>query len=431
MKRYLASVAVVFLSLTLAQAAHLTAWDGGLWGQVDRQLCDSERTVDSTPMSDGSLMAANATISASSPFSAVEGSMSGEVTSASYWGRGLGTAVLMNARASCSSSDETADLWAYGNVSTVVPAYTGGVFFLVEGDSGEPAGTAVRIQWHWSAQAAEVSGNVTASVGNGTIYLTRNILPPAETPASGSMWSRSAEVFTEARAVEESGSFIALVGDIIGVFNNADTSASLTGEGSSTADVSTSMELLAGNALPTLVEYPYAPGLVYDPVQNITFLKDWSAAAGPMNWADADAWAQAFTFTAGSVTYSNWRLPKTIDEQGSQAGELGYLSSNYGISEAYFGPFQNISAGDYWTSPAFSRDPDPGIAYAYTFSTTFGPAQWWSLLNWECYVIPVFDGPPTDRWCPADFNNDGIVDFVDFAIFSSYWLQQKPVIAGM
>lgn len=417
-----------FLCLVVwpAQAAHLVPQDGGLWGQVDRYLDDTERLVESAPVANSGPTSASASSSESSSLSAVEGAMSGQVTSASCWGPGLGTAVVLNARASCTSTDTNSDLWTYGNVSAVVPAYTAGIFFLVEGDAGEPTGTAVRVQWRWTAQATEVSGNATASVGGETIYLTRNVLPPVEIPADGIVWSRDGVTFGEGESLEESGSFIAMVGDVIGVFNTAGVTASLTGEGSSVADVSTSMELLAGSAMPTLVEYPYAPGLVYDPVQNITFLKDWSAAVDTMNWADADAWAQAFAFTSSGITYSNWRLPKTIDEQAAAVGELGFLSTNYGISEAYMGPFRNISTGDYWTSPQFSRAPDPNIAYAYTYSTTFGPAQYYSLLHYACYVIPVFDGPPQERWCPADFNNDGIVDFTDFAVFASYWLQQKP-----
>lgn len=91
----------------------------------------------------------------------------------------------------------------------------------------------------------------------------------------------------------------------------------------------------------------------------------------------------------------------------------------------------NMNDGDYMVSPLFVwYDPDPYyIAYSFTFSTTFGPAQWQQTPDYECYVIPVFDGPPLASpppWCPADFNNDGIVDFKDFAVFASYWLAERP-----
>jgi hypothetical protein len=422
--RVLFSMATILLAVSFAQAAHLTAWDGGLWGQVDRYIDDTEILVESSPLSNAGPVSAYASISDGSSYSSAQGVMSGQVTSASYWGDELGTAVIMSAYANCSSSDYMSDLWAYGNVSALVPAYTGGIFFIVEGDAGEPVGTRVWIQWRWSAQANSISGNAQGAVGGEHMCLTRNVFPPIDNPGSV-IWSHSSVPFTEPGYLEETGEFVAQVGDVIGVFLSASATTSLTGVGTSMADVSASMELLAGGALPVLWEYPYAPGLVYDPVQNITFLKDWSAAATSTAWYDANDWAQTFTYTSNGITYSDWRLPTTVDEQGACVGEFGFLSAHYGISMDYWGPFTNLLDGDYWTAPPFSRDPDPALAYAFTFSTVYGPAQWYSPLTYECYVIPVFDGPPMERWCPADFNNDGIVNFVDFAVFSSYWLHQR------
>jgi hypothetical protein len=268
------------------------------------------------------------------------------------------------------------------------------------------------------------------------------VYPPVDNPGSA-IWRHSMVTFSEAGEESETGSFVAQVGDVIGVFLSASASASLTGEGNSMADVYASMEFLVEGALPVLWEYPYAPGLVYDPVQNITFLKDWSAAAGPMTWYEANAWAQDFSYTVNGITYSDWRLPNTTDEQGACVGELGFLSSNYGISEDYQGPFKNFSVGDLWTNPQFQRiDPYPGptqgqlinVAYTFTFSTMYGPAQYWQKTDdpefwgYRNYATPVFDGAPKERWCPADFDNNGIVDFVDFAVFSSYWLMEREEI---
>lgn len=431
-KTFSITISALMIFGSLSQAAHLTVYteNSGLWGQVDRYISDSNSVIPSSPIVDAGSTSAYAGISGATEYSIAQGTMSGQVTSASYWGEEIGTALLMSSNSACFSSDAAAEVWAYGDVSAVVPGNTGGVFFTLEPDAGETVGTAIRIQLHWYISVQSMQGNTqinTGSFGGNKIFVTRNVLPPVnDPPATGIVWSKEVPELPGPGGMEETSSFVAQIGDTIGVFMGVHTRVDLSGAGDAAADVSTGMELLAGETVPTLIEYPYAPGLVYDPDQNITFLKDWSSAGGPMNWDDANAWAENFTFSSNGVTYSNWRLPVTTDEQGAPIGEFGYLFTHYGISEQYFGPFANISAGDYWTAPQFSRDPDPDIAYAFTYSTTYGPAQWWSWLTSECYVIPVFDGPPTEFWCPADFNNDGIVDLKDFVTFASYWLNERP-----
>lgn len=426
--RILFTAVTILFAVSFSQGAHLANYEGGgLWGQVDRYINDSDDEIPPSPSSNAGATSCSASIYGETAYSEAQGSMFGEVAESYYWEEGVGTIVTLNANSYSYSEDSPARVWSYGNASTVVPAYTGGIFFVVEADEGENTGDPVQVQFHWIAECYNIYGDAQASVSEGgTIYITRNVLPPVDIPTEGIIWSRAGVTFTSAGSEEDSGSFMAEVGDVIGVFFNASARADLWDAGSSWASVSTIMEFLAGSALPSLVEYSYAPGLVYDPDQNITFLKDWSAAGGPMNWADANTWAENFTYGSGGVFYTNWRLPRTIDAQGAAVGEFGYLYTNYGISEAYAGPFTNMYDGDYWSAPQFSRDPDPSIAYAFTFSTTYGPAQWWSSLDYVCRVIPVFDGPPAEAWCPADLNHDGIVDFKDFAIFASYWLAERP-----
>jgi len=428
--RILFAAVTILFAVSFTQGAHLTHYDGGVWGQVDRDINDSNMIIPSSPNANGGSTYCQASITGSTEYSYAQGSMLGEVASASYWGEDLGTAVTNDGYAVCSSSDSTAKVWSYGNAATVVPAYTDGIFFVIEADEGENTGDPVQVQWHWSAACTTFYGDAQSSVsGGGTIYLTRNVMPPTGMPETGIMWSRDGVTFTEPDSAEDGGSFNAEIGDVIGVFFNANAGANLEGEGSSGADVSTTMELLATAVPPELIEYSYAPGLVYDADQNITFLKDWSAAGESLNWADANTWAENFTYDSNGITYSNWRLPRTIDDQGAAVGEFGYLYTHYGIDVYNQGPFVNIYGGDYWTAPQFSRAPDPNIVYAFTFDTFFGPAQWWSSLDYECRVIPVFDGPPAvspPQWCPADFNNDGIVDFKDLAVFASYWLNERP-----
>jgi hypothetical protein len=392
-------LAAVFLAVGVTQAAHIEIQaGGGLWGQVGHYIFDSDNEIPEEHISDGGSTLCDADISAFTAYSSTEGSIRGEVAAASYWGEGIGTAVVMNSLSYCYSEDETAELWSYGDVSALVPGDTGGIFLAVMPDEGETLGTPVRIYLHWSASVGNLYGGATAEIGSfggNTIYVTQNIQPPVSTaPSAGVVWSTEVSVMGD---LSETGSFVAEIGDTIGIFMDAHTSANLLGSGDMLADISTGMELLAGETLSTLIEYSYAPGLVYDPARNITFLKDWSVAAGPTNWDDANAWAESFTYTSNGVTYSDWRLPATTDEENASVGELGYLNTTYGISEQYFGPFVNLSARDYWTAPQFMQDPDL-IAYAYTFSTTYGPAQFWHYLTYDNgYVIPVFDGPPTER----------------------------------
>jgi hypothetical protein len=428
---YIAILGLIFF-LCPSQAAHLTAYteNSGLWGQVDRYINDSDTEIPSSPIANAGSTSAYAGISGATDYSSAQGTMSGQVTSASYWGDEIGTALLMNSYSACFSSDDTAEVWAYGDVSAVVPMNTCGIFFTLEPDAGETLGTAIRIQLHWYTSVQSMRGNTKfgiGSFGGNTIYVTRNVLPPVnDPPTTGIVWSKEVPELPGPGFMDETGSFVAQIGDTIGIFMGVSTRADLSGVGDSVADVSTGMELLADETMPTLIEYPYAPGLVYDPIQNITFLKDWSAFPDIMSWYDASDEAASFTYTSNSITYSNWRLPITIDEQGGVSGELGYLYTHYGINEMYFGPFVNVSAGDYWTSPLFERGSDI-IAYSFTYSTTYGPAQYWGYVSSAMsYLTPVFDGPPLEFWCPADFNNDGIVDLEDFVTFASYWLNERP-----
>lgn len=424
----ISTAATVLLAVSFAQAAHLVAHDvnSGLWGQADSYIEDADIIVPSSPVADAGSTSCEASNYGSTEYSETQGLMSGEVASVSFLEEGTGTAVIMNSNSACYSNDEGAtELWAYGDVSAVVPANTCGIFFTIAPDEGETLGASIRVKLNWYASVEDLSGdahaNVVGAFGDNMIYVMRNVHPPVnELPATGIVWSKDVPEFTEAGYMSETGSFVAQIGDTIGIFMGAHTSVNLVGAGTAAASLSTAIELLAGRPL---LEYSYAPGLVYDPDQNITFMKDWSAAGGPMNWDDANEWVQNFTYSNG-VLYSNWRLPTTTDDQGVPAGEFGYLYTNYGISENYSGPFTNISAGDYWTAPRTVGDP----YYMFTFSTTFGPAQWWHLPSDECYVVPVFDGPPTKFWCPADFDNDGIVDFKDFATFASYWLNKRPEV---
>ncbi len=243
-KNLFAAVAVLFLA-GFAQGAHLTHYDSGLWGQVDFYINDSDGQITPPPSADFGNTSCVASMWAETEQSYASGSMSGEVSTASYWGPGLGTAITLNANASCDSEDSSANLWAYGNVGTLAPAYTDGIFFTIEPDEEETTGVPVQIQWHWSAECFALYGDAQASIfADRTMYLTRNVTPPTGWPTDGIEWSRPGVIFTEPDLIGETGSFNAEIGDVIGLFLGADASANLSGAGASTAAVHTSMELL-------------------------------------------------------------------------------------------------------------------------------------------------------------------------------------------
>jgi len=244
--RILFTTVTILLAVSLAQGAHLANYEGGgLWGQVDRDINDSDTWIPSDPRSNAGGTYCEASIDGGTEYSTAKGSMLGEVTAASYWGEDLGTAVTLDANANCYSEDDpTAKLWSYGTVRSFVPG-TDGVFFVIEADAGEDTGDPVQVQLHWSARCTTFYGDAQASVmGGSSIYLTRNSMPGV-VPPTGIMWSREGVTFTEEDSIEAGGSFNAEIGDVIGVFFGADATANLEGAGSSVAGVSTSMELLA------------------------------------------------------------------------------------------------------------------------------------------------------------------------------------------
>jgi hypothetical protein len=125
--------------------------------------------------------------------------------------------------------------------------------------------------------------------------------------------------------------------------------------------------LATGVAAPgALEQYAWAPGLVYDSDLDITWLKD-AAGTGHLSWDGALAWADAFAFDSGGVTYTDWRLPATDLIQGGVHREWGYLNTAYGIDSDNPGPFTGLFDSDYWTSEEWDADH----AITFTLSSAF------------------------------------------------------------
>ena len=111
-------------------------------------------------------------------------------------------------------------------------------------------------------------------------------------------------------------------------------------------------------------------GLIYDTVQDITWLQDMNYADttghddilyavdtdGTMFWADAVAWADNLIFAGGT----DWRLPVSpdlFDGFGGTASEMGHLYWADGVTSATPSPFFNVRPGGYWSGSVGGGNP--------------------------------------------------------------------------
>jgi hypothetical protein len=154
-------------------------------------------------------------------------------------------------------------------------------------------------------------------------------------------------------------------------------------------------------------------GLIYDDVENLTWLKDayyayngGFSSTGKMTWQAGMTWAANMTFqdSVRGVSYSDWRLPTAGNfttlfyELGGRVG-----SSIYGEHNGNFDLFRNIQNGDsYWSATELAQQPD---FYAVMFSFQTGMQigngkrdnQYvWAVRDGDvAYALPpVIDPPP-------------------------------------
>ena len=136
-------------------------------------------------------------------------------------------------------------------------------------------------------------------------------------------------------------------------------------------------------------------GMVYDTVQNITWLQNWNTN-GPMNWTTANDWANNLVYGG----FDDWRLPTTnttvssncaenfnpgggfplqyfgFNCTGSEMGhmfynEFGATAGNSilsGSNAANLALFTNVQSFDYWSGTGYAPFPD----FAWNFGTFDG-----------------------------------------------------------
>ncbi|MFC1837247.1 CFI-box-CTERM domain-containing protein [Thermodesulfobacteriota bacterium] len=135
-------------------------------------------------------------------------------------------------------------------------------------------------------------------------------------------------------------------------------------------------------------------GLIYDPLNDITWLQDanyanttgyeTSGINGQMLWSEANAWANNLSYydSFRDVTWEDWRLPTTLNVIGEFPDFMDIPQTETEIGKLYLvelgnefrdnpfnpqsGPFINLVDSQYWTSTPFSHPTNPA-SYVYTF----------------------------------------------------------------
>jgi hypothetical protein len=98
-------------------------------------------------------------------------------------------------------------------------------------------------------------------------------------------------------------------------------------------------------------------GLVYDNVNNVTWLQD-ASLSGQMNWNDAVAWVNDLSYydKIRNVTWSDWRLPTTINLPSSE----GYDTTGKSSEMAYMYYINLGFPKQEWDGHTEPRPPEPG-----------------------------------------------------------------------
>jgi len=114
----------------------------------------------------------------------------------------------------------------------------------------------------------------------------------------------------------------------------------------------------------------------YDDVADLTWLADANAAGTTMNWVDANAWAAGLD--VDGVT--GWRLPSSLNSDGTGPCGLAYNCSDSEMGNLYYnvlgnpafgpltntGPFSNVQSFIYWSSSEYA--PNPSFAWYFSMS---------------------------------------------------------------
>lgn len=167
-------------------------------------------------------------------------------------------------------------------------------------------------------------------------------------------------------------------------------------------------------------------GLIYDTVLDITWLQDAqysiaSTGVAKRNWVDAMNWADQLEYydSVRDVTWTNWRLPSTVNDPSSigwdttgMSSELAYMyyinlgyeanmsldPSDPAPTSTNYNPFYNLAYRGYWSSTATGNgDSDIDVWYLHMH---FGYQDVNSGLGDEQRMWAVMDGDVAATFVP-------------------------------
>ncbi|GBE41830.1 hypothetical protein BMS3Bbin09_01738 [bacterium BMS3Bbin09] len=144
-------------------------------------------------------------------------------------------------------------------------------------------------------------------------------------------------------------------------------------------------------------------GLIYDDIQNITWLEYANYSGGTMNWDAAISWADNFAFQG----YDDWRLPTSDTSctgNGCTGSEMGYLYYNYNVASDLPNIFTDVKPYMYWSATDYG--PDPSKAWRFNFGTGY---QSTSSKTYARYAWAVRDGDSSPPVAPEP---TGLVLFI-------------------
>jgi len=159
-------------------------------------------------------------------------------------------------------------------------------------------------------------------------------------------------------------------------------------------------------------------GFIYDDVLDITWMQDGNIT-GIDSWDRQVAWADGLSLydTVRDVTWSDWRLPTTLqpdascDTQydpgngvpvrsmgtGCTGSEMGHLFNVDGVSASSPGLFTNVQSDIYWSGTEYA--PDTTMAWDVFFSLGLQNAS--VKCSTPGFAWAVHDGNPGNAVVPV------------------------------
>ena len=222
-------LSLVLMGAQASWAIGFTYYDSGIWTQWDGSVSNSI-------ISDGpDVNRGSGVYSVNDPL------VSATVGSGGSWTDGSMATVTMSATASAHSETDDGSGSAYSTAATVVPAFTTNIYFQITGGT---TGTPVLVTYSWSASLlTKDGGSAGFSGGFDPLAISVNDYPSSSSPtyvwshANGSIGSN------DSLTDNDSGTFMAYIGDIIGINLGVGANVDFSGTGDFYAESNNNMTL--------------------------------------------------------------------------------------------------------------------------------------------------------------------------------------------